>query len=294
MDSKKCRALLTALELGSLTAAAGKLGYTQAGLTNMMNALEQELGVSLLIRSKNGVRLTADGRTLLPEIENFVAAAEDLERATAALREKSAASLRVGAYSSVARHWLPAILAEFRRQCPETDVTVILGGNKDLPQFVRGGEMDCCFVSSHPSLRHGLSWLPLRRDPLLAILPPGWPSKGRSFPVEAFDGSEFLMPSLGFELDILPVLDSSPEAAPHIRYTNLDDATLVSMVEHGLGLSILSELVMQSMHGRVQALPLSPPAWREIGLVSSPRREDKALTRFIRCAEQTLRELYPA
>ena len=58
MDTKKIRALLTALDTGSLTAAAEELGYTQSGLTHMMNSLEDELGVKLLVRSKGGVRLS--------------------------------------------------------------------------------------------------------------------------------------------------------------------------------------------------------------------------------------------
>ena len=61
MDSKKVSALLTAIDRGSLTAAAAELGYTQSGLTHMMNSLEDELGVSLLIRSKGGVRLSPTG-----------------------------------------------------------------------------------------------------------------------------------------------------------------------------------------------------------------------------------------
>ena len=57
MDSKKIYALLTAIDCGSLTAAAEKLGYTQSGLTHMMNSLENELGLNLLVRSKSGVHL---------------------------------------------------------------------------------------------------------------------------------------------------------------------------------------------------------------------------------------------
>ena len=58
MDSKKISALLLAVEKGSLTSVAAELGYTQSGLTHMMNALEEELGLNLLVRSKNGVRLS--------------------------------------------------------------------------------------------------------------------------------------------------------------------------------------------------------------------------------------------
>ena len=68
MDTKKIRALLTALEKGSLTAAAEEMGYTQSGLTHMMNSLEDELGIRLLVRSKGGVRLSPAGRELLPQM----------------------------------------------------------------------------------------------------------------------------------------------------------------------------------------------------------------------------------
>lgn len=294
MDSKKCAALLRAAELGSLTAAAGELGYTQAGLTNMMNALEAELGVSLLLRGRSGVRLSAAGRLLLPQLQALVRAAEELGQSAEALRAAGATSLRVGAYSSVARHWLPSILAEFRRECPEIDVSVVMGGNRDLHQLVRGGELDCAFASFHPSLQHGLDWLSLHRDPLLAVLPADEARGADAFPVSAFADAEFLMPSLGFDLDILPVFGEHTAAVKaQLRYMNLDDAAIVSMVEHGLGLTILSELVMKSMNARVRVLPLDPPAWREIGILTAKlRQENRPLSRFLRCAEQTLNTMY--
>ena len=65
------------------------------------------------------------------------------------------------------------------------------------------------------------------------------------------------------------------------------------MVEHGLGLTILSELVMRSMNDDVRVLPLDPPAWREIGLLTArQRQENRALNRFLRCAEATLHTMY--
>ncbi len=294
MESKKFKAFLAAVDMGSLTAAAAELGYTQAGLTNMMNSLENELGIGLLIRSKTGVRLSAAGRRLLPDIRAFVEAADRLTDTTERIRSASSSSIRVGAYSSVARHWLPPILAEFRRICPDTDVSVAMGGNKGIHDFVRSGELDCAFVSCHPSLRHGLDWISVKKDPLLAVLPKGYPLEGDTFPVSNFSNEEFLMPSLGFDLDIMPVFNSQEQkVSPHIRYTNLDDAALVSMVAHGLGLTMLSELVMRSMNEDVQVVPISPPGYREIGIVTSDRRKnDKMLKRFISCAQETLAQMY--
>ena len=61
MDINKVKVLIYAVDNGSLLTAATKLGYTQAGLTHMMNSLESELGVVLLHRGKFGVRLTEEG-----------------------------------------------------------------------------------------------------------------------------------------------------------------------------------------------------------------------------------------
>ena len=65
METKKWEALLTAVELGSFTRAAEKLGCTQSGLTHMMNSLEGEVGFPLLVRDRYGVRLTTAGERLL-------------------------------------------------------------------------------------------------------------------------------------------------------------------------------------------------------------------------------------
>ena len=66
MDINKVKVLIYAVDNGSLLTAATKLGYTQAGLTHMMNSLESELGVVLLHRGKFGVRLTEEGERLMP------------------------------------------------------------------------------------------------------------------------------------------------------------------------------------------------------------------------------------
>ena len=95
MDTKKTKALLLALERGSLTAAAEELGYTQSGLTHMMNSLEDELGIRLLIRSKGGVKLSPAGEILLPRLRELTACAEELEREIEVLREQKKISLRL-------------------------------------------------------------------------------------------------------------------------------------------------------------------------------------------------------
>ena len=294
MDTKKLDALLLAVERGSLTAAAEEMGYTQSGLTNMMNSLESELGLNLLIRSKSGVRLTAAGEALLPYMRSLHAESRALERAIEDFRQRSVDTLRLGAYSSVARQWLPAVLAEFRKEYPDTDVPMAVGGIPDIFDKLRGDDLDCAIVSYSEAHCQGLHYIPLRDDPLVAVLPGAYRPEACAFPVSGFSGAEFLMPSAGFEADITPVFGQRVEnVASRVRYTNLDDAAIVSMVEHKLGVSILSELVMQDMPYNVRALPLDPPSYRRLGIAMAENRSgDPKIQRFVDCAQRVIGELY--
>ena len=89
MDTKKIKAMLTAVERGSLSAAAEELGYTQSGLTHMMNSLEEDLGLTLLIRSKAGVRISPAGQALLEDFNLLISASDTLERNAESLRERT-------------------------------------------------------------------------------------------------------------------------------------------------------------------------------------------------------------
>ncbi len=295
MDTKKLDALLLAVERGSLTAAAEEMGYTQSGLTNMMNSLENELGVSLLIRSKSGVRLTAEGEALLPQMQRLQQESRALEQAAESLVRRTVDTLRLGAYSSVARQWLPAILAEFRKEYPDTDVPMAVGGIPDIYEKLHNDSLDCAIVSYSEARCQGLHFLPLRDDPLVAVLPGVYKPEATCFPATGFFGQEFLMPSAGFEADITPIFGQSMErVAARVRYTNLDDAAIISMVEHKLGVSILSELVVQDMPYNVRVLPLDPPASRHLGIAMAERRSgDRKILRFVHCAQRVIETLYP-
>ena len=293
MDSKKVHALLLAVERGSLTSAAAELGYTQSGLTHMMNALEEELGLNLLVRSKNGVRLSPAGMALKPQMQAFLDASNSLEDEAAHLRQRSSATLRLGAYSSVASRWLPIIVAAFRKVDPNTDVIIDVGGIPDIYEKLKNDQLDCAIVSFEESLCQGLNYIHLADDPLVAILPENDDHLGY-FPIADFADQDFLMPSDGFDMDILPLFSRSlGKDQPRIRYTNLSDSAIVSMVEHNLGVSLLSELIMQDIHSNVRALPVDPPAFRKLGIATSERQQnDKAIRRFVRCTQTVIGEMY--
>ena len=124
MDTKKLEALLTAVELGSFTRAAEVLGYTQSGLTHMMNSLEKDIGFTVLLRGRSGVRLTPAGQRILPLVRDCLGTTAALEREISLINTHKEDSVRVAAYESIARHWLPEIIQQFRREHPDVTVDI--------------------------------------------------------------------------------------------------------------------------------------------------------------------------
>ena len=90
MDSKKLEILMTAVDLGSFSKAAEVVGYTQSGLTHLVDSLEREIGLTLVQRGHSGVSLTKDGEALMPAIREFLRANARLENQISAITEKSA------------------------------------------------------------------------------------------------------------------------------------------------------------------------------------------------------------
>ena len=102
MDSRKLEILMTAVDLGSLSRAAEVVGYTQSGLTHLVDSLEREIGLTLVQRDHSGIALTEEGNALMPAIREFLRANARLENQISAITEKSAQTIRVAAYASIA------------------------------------------------------------------------------------------------------------------------------------------------------------------------------------------------
>ena len=276
MDTKKLEPLVVSVELGSFTRAAEQLGYTQSGLTHMMNSLEKDIGFTVLVRSRSGVQLTPAGQRIFPLVQECLAGSAALEREISLINSHKEDSVRVAAYESIARHWLPEVIQQFRREHPDVTVDIQMGSVDEVYRWVLEDRVDMCFASRQDY--NTLDWTPLRDDELLAILPPDYPDGDNAFPIEFFNGQEFLMPSMGFDKDILRVLNEHG-VAPLIRTTQVSDSAVISMVEHGLGVSVLSRLVLRGRQNSVRALPLLPQAFRKLGIAARPRKELRPIVR---------------
>ena len=285
MNVSKYKALLTAVDLGSFSAAANKLGYTQSGLTHMMNALEDELGFSILTRGYFGVKLTPGGERIIPKIRELVAAEDALYNEIELVKSYGDNIIRIGAFS--AQTILPVIIEKFSNEYPDVAVNVQTGTVAELYGGLNDGRFDICFGSKNP--KYDFKWTPLFSDRFYAILPKSYPVRDGVFPISAFNGTKFLMPGLGFDDDIGAVF-AGHGVHPFVTPTYVDDPAIISMVEHNLGVSMLSELILHGLRGDVQRVPIEPVVARELSLSVKP---DKVLTmpmkRFIAITKECAR-----
>ncbi len=272
MNVSKYKALLAAVDMGSFSAAAAKLGYTQSGLTHMMNTLEDELGFSILERGYFGVKLTAGGERIIPRIRELVACEDALINEIELVKSYGDNVIRIGAYSSMAEKLLPAIVERLSAEFPDITVNIQTGTVAELYGGLDEGRFDVCFGSRNP--KYDFKWTPLFSDRFFAILPSGYPTENGEFPISGFNGTKFLMPGLGFDDDISAVF-SEYGIHPFVTPTYVDDPAIISMVEHNLGISMLSELIIDGRQDNVKAVPIVPEVARHLVIAAKP---DKPMT----------------
>lgn len=293
MESKKLEALLMAVDLGSFTKAAEVLGYTQSGLTHMMNSLEKEVGFTLLERGRSGVRLTEEGERIAPAVREFLQANARLDSVIKQVASSRTEIIRVSAYASIAMHWLPGIIQRFREECPDVDVDIRMADHVDVPyELLAHGKMDAILVS--PQDEGQYEWVHLADDPMFAVLPKDFDTQGMTaFPLAAFEARDFIMPSQGFDKDIMRIFNRIG-VKPHILPTWVDDPTVISMVSHGLGVSMMTELTVRGRTDGVKLLPVEPASSRELGLaVRSLDAASDGLRHFIDCTKRVVAEMQP-
>lgn len=129
MDAKKLEILMTAVDLGSFSRASEVVGYTQSGLTHLVNSLEREIGFPLIVRSHNGISLTEQGRELMPDIRQFLQANASLENRIQGIREKQMETIRIAAYASIAMFWMPGDSVPLPAHLPECGCGPSHGGS---------------------------------------------------------------------------------------------------------------------------------------------------------------------
>lgn len=265
----KYEAILKIAEYGNLTRAAQELGYVQSNLSHMVQRLENELQIKIFHRDRQGVTLTRAGQELVGIMEQIENLENTLVRAALALRTST---LRIGTFSSVSANWVPSILNIFCQRYPET--AVFLNEFSTCPEMdaaVRNGEVDCTFYAG--TYHSGLDFFPLYRDAYYAVVSRDHPlAQQEKTSIQEISQYPFIMPGEELNCTIKDVLKQMP-FLPKVVTKTQEDLSILPLIEHNLGVSILPALSLQNITSNVKTIALEDNLSREVGLLCKPYGE---------------------
>ena len=264
MNIRKYEAFVRAVELGSLSKAAEQLGYTQSGISHMMQSLEEEVGFPLMVRTSSGIQPNREGEMLLPVIRQLLSTSESLSQHIARIKGADTGYIRIASYASVETYWLPKIIREFQKDYPHVEIEITEGGSNTIETIMTNRQADLCLYAGGEG--KGFEWIPLCQDRMLALVPPNHPlAEKEAVPLSAFLEEEFIMPMPGYDGEVRFILDKL-ERWPHILFSACSDYAIINMVTEGLGVSILPELLLRNYDHKAVALPVEPPQIRTLGM----------------------------
>ncbi len=278
MDTFKLKVLFKAVELGSLTKAADAMGYSQPAVTQMMRSLEESIGFSLLAKTNRGVEITTEGEHLLPLMRELIDAEEKLYQEAAEISGMHSGTLRVGSFVSTSVHWLPGVLEYFQKYHPLVNINIIEGGQDDLVNMLMERQIDVALMSDPGKVN--LEFIPVYRDPLVVAYSSRYDLSGReSVTMKDIKDYPFLQTENTYDRDVYRLIEESGYS-PEVKYTSRDDYVILAMVRHGVGISILPELVIEGFSKDFSVVPYKPEFYRTLGIAIRSWDDIGPLARF--------------
>lgn len=281
MDKNSIEVFLTAAEEGSFRKTADRLGYTQAGVSYIINTLEKELGLVLFIRERTGTRLTPEGQALIPHLKQLDSDIRALRQSVRELKGLEKGTVRVQIFDSISIHWIPGIISEFNRDYP--GITVELISEEDsikAEEMVMSGEVDCGFFLTDVS--SSMDVYPLKVDRMLAIVSPQHELAGaRRFPVARLGDFPYISMKYDHHTGIQKIFDKY-NAVPDTVYQIDNDFAAMAMVSKNLGYGIFPELLLQDVPFDLIGLEFDKPQTRTISIgLRSEHSASLACLKFI-------------
>lgn len=257
-------ALQKIIEFGSFTKAASSLGYTQSSISQMIASLEKELSIKLLTRSRYGVRLTIEGAELYPYIERLIFQYNSLREKSNEIKGLDTGIIRVGTVSSVTCHWMPQLIKGFKKLYPNVQFLFHQGDYTLIPEWISTGQIDFGFIN--PLAITNLKTKIVKSDEMLAVLPKNHPlANQKSITLNDIAKEPYIMLEEGQYSEPMTAFKNA-QIKPSIQYTLHDDYAIMTMVEAGLGVSILAELVIRRTNYDIVCLPITPSITRTLAI----------------------------
>ena len=272
------------VEAGSFTRAGEKLRLSQSGVSHTIAGMEEELGISLLTRNRNGIRLTEAGEAILQYARRILSDIEQIKQTAAAATGLQVGTLRIGSFPSVSAKLLPGMLRLFRDRYPGITLSLFEGSYAEIQAWITQGAIDAAFL---PYPTEALEMIPLLKDELVVVLPVDHPLGLCSvLPLDQIAPEPFIMPMAGCEILVGETFNAS-HVVPNTQFEVADTSTILSMVTEGLGITVVPKMTLPASIPNLTIRSLAPQVFRHIGLaIRSFTSPPPAVAMFIKEAKQ--------
>ncbi|SCD24991.1 hydrogen peroxide-inducible genes activator [Brucella inopinata] len=238
---------LALVQAGSFSRAAEAIGVTQSTLSAAIQALEAELGATLIDRTGRRMQMLPAGEDFLARARDIVALIEELPEHARQAERPLTTRLRMGVIPSIAPFLLPKVLPATAKAFPELQLTVREGLTRSLLESLRSGTLDVALVA-HPYDLDEFEIAEIGRDPfLLAVRRDHALANRDSVEASDIDDQPFLLLETGHCLreHVMAAIGSKPaQMSGDVHATSI--MTLVQLVQFGMGVTLLPQLAIKA------------------------------------------------
>lgn len=292
MNILKYQAFLNVVETGSLTKAAQQMGYSQPGISHMIDSLESEIGFPLLVRSKEKITPTVDGEKILYYCHQIVQNQNYLQETVSSIRGILQGDLKIGAYCSLMSALVPHAIHSFSRVYPQIKFYLYEVEYGGFQSCLHQGTIDLGFMNDQ--VPKSYAFIPLLQDRACVIMRDDHPLVScEKLTPASLNGCNFIMPVTGFD-DIIHSISQKADFSPSISHYAASDTGAIALTSLGLGISVISSLQTNLLPEHVIARELDGNFGRILGItVKSLKHLSPAIQEFIRISKETVIQMFP-
>lgn len=262
-------------DLGSYSAAADAMNISQPGVSKQLQRLQARLGVTLLRREDNGIKLTEAGREVYLSGKRILAIWNKLSETCRSVSSQLSGLLRIGASTIPAKHLLPGILMNVHSTYPHVELSVDVADSQHILDSLYRGSMDIAYVGTKPDHPEA-QYIPMTSDKLVIISNrPEWSDRELAeCPFILRETGSGTRTAFEQAMSAMGLVPDKVKCAAEVRDTGL----ILQLVEAGMGLAVVSSLDVESLiqQGRVQVVH-ELPAKRPFYLVFMRDSSSQAL-----------------
>lgn len=298
MNPRQLKNFLIVSRFGNLTRAAAEANMAQSSLSDHMQALEQELGVQLFERSRQGLMLTPAGHVMQTYAEEILALNDEASIAIRAAARKSEQTVTIGTLETVATEKLAAFLPDFRKAHPEIDLTLKIGDSGQLQRGLDDGSIQLAITFDRGQKDERFMSRLLSHEPL-ALISGCKADVPRPTALAELSELPFIATAVGCVFRSLSdnAFAEAAVMAPRIVTQADSIATIIRLVAAGVGYGVVPRLAIGAYAksgdivewpwpGKVPTAPLIM-VWRR------RRVQPAALSLLLAAAQRELRRLRP-